>query len=310
MQKSSSSFSGAVFASALILTASIAVSAEPTPEELEKIRAAVPDQATVQPNSQRHLLVFSRAWGYKHTAIPYGKAMIQAIASKTEALKVTFADDLTVFEKGHLDSFDAVLFNNTNNEIFLPENFSELSPSAKKEALARDARLKENLVRFLSGGNGLAVIHAGVASFREWPEFGTIMGARFENHPWNAGSTISLNIEDPDHSLCQAFSSSRFEVTDEIYQFKEWDRNQLRVLFSIDTSGIDLTNKTGIRRKDGDFALSWIKKYGKGRVFYSALGHQHDIFWNKILVQHFLDGIQFALGDLPASTTPLPKSED
>ena len=56
------------------------------------------------------------------------------------------------------------------------------------------------------------------------------------------------------------------------------------------------------RRTDDDFALSWIKRYGKGRIFYSALGHQHDIFWNKTILQHYFDGIQFALGDLDATT--------
>ncbi|HIG27775.1 MAG TPA: ThuA domain-containing protein, partial [Verrucomicrobiales bacterium] len=223
--------------------------------------------------------------------------------------------------------------NNTNNEIFLPENFSKLSPAEQQAASIRDAMLKQNFVRFLSSGKGLAVLHAGVASFRDWPEYGNIIGARFENHPWNSGSTITLHIEDSSHSLCQVFPSSRFEVTDEIYQsvrvedqthpatqhlaerfqindeiyqFKEFDRNKLRVLFSIDTSQIDLKNKSGIRRTDGDFALSWIKNYGKGRVFYSALGHQPDIYWNEILLRHFLAGIQFALGDLSASTKSIP----
>jgi uncharacterized protein len=278
----------------------------PTSEETHKILNAAPDQARVQTSKPRQLLVFSRAWGYKHSSIPYGEAMLKALAQKTKAFDVTMAKDTHFFEQDRLMGFDAVFFNNTNNEIFLPENFSDLTPKKQKKAIKLDRRLKANLVKFISSGKGLAVIHAGVASFREWPEYGAIIGARFDNHPWNAGSTITLNIEDHNHALCQAFLSPHFEITDEIYQFKEFDRDLLRVLFSIDTSKTDITNKTGIHRPDKDFALSWIKQYGKGRVFYSALGHQHDIFWNKTIVKHFLDGIQFTLGDLIVSTTSIP----
>ncbi len=306
MMQTPKMFTNAAIACIMILSTSNVFSAEPSPEELQKILAALPNEAVVPPSETRRLLVFSRAWGYRHSAIPYGKAMTEAMASKTKAFDVVLTNDDSFFELDRLQRFDAVLLNNTNNEIFLPENFSKLSPAEQQAASIRDAMLKQNFVRFLSSGKGLAVLHAGVASFRDWPEYGNIIGARFENHPWNSGSTITLHIEDSSHSLCQVFPSSRFEVTDEIYQFKEFDRSKLRVLFSIDTSQIDLKNKSGIRRTDGDFALSWIKNYGKGRVFYSALGHQPDIYWNEILLRHFLAGIQFALGDLSASTKSIP----
>lgn len=295
----------AIIGCKLVLFSSFA-SAEPKPEELKKIRAAVPAQARARAAKPRRLLVFSRAWGYKHSSIPYGKSMAKAMADKTGAFEVTFAEDDSYFDRDRLWQFDAVFFNNTNNEIFLPEDFSKLPPSEQQAALVRDALLKKNLIQFISGGKGLVVIHAGVASFRKWPEYGSIIGARFENHPWNAGSTITLKMEDSSHPLCQAFPAAHFEVTDEIYQFKEFDRNKLRVIYGIDTSGMDLKSNKGIRRTDKDFALGWIKNYGEGRVFYSALGHQHDIFWNETLLRHFLDGFQFALGDLPASTASIP----
>jgi len=280
---------------------------EPSAEEAQKIWNAVPDKASVQPASQRKLLVFSRAWGYKHSSIPYGRVMARAMSDKTRAFEVTLAKDLSWFEWDKLQSFDAIFFNNTNNEIFLPENVDQLTPEERKLAEATDKRLKQNLVRFISGGKGLAVIHAGVASFRLWPEYGKIMGARFDNHPWNAGSTIQLHIEDTSHPLCECFDhASQIEITDEIYQFKEYDRSLLRVLFRIDTDSVNVKAKSGVHRTDGDFALSWIKPYGQGRIFYSALGHQHDIFWNPTIVRHYLDGIQYALSDLKADATSLP----
>jgi uncharacterized protein len=50
--------------------------------------------------------------------------------------------------------------------------------------------------------------------------------------------------------------------------------------------------------------VSWIRTYGKGRVFYCSLGHREEIFWNPVVLRHYLAGIQFAIGDLPADSTP------
>ena len=60
-------------------------------------------------------------------------------------------------------------------------------------------------------------------------------------------------------------------------------------------------------RPDNDYALSWVRSFGQGRAFYCAFGHDHAIFWNPAILQHYLDGIQFALGDLPADATPSAK---
>jgi len=281
---------------------------EPTPEEVARIEAAaatVPPQA--RPEKPRRLLVFSISWGYFHSAIPYGQAAARALAAKTGAFEATVSDDLANFEPDRLAAFDAVLFNNTNNELFLPEAFDKLSADEKAKAAERDARLKASFQAWLSGGRGLAVLHAGVASFRKWPEFGDLVGARFVNHPWGAGSTVTLKVEEPAHPLARAFKAPTFPVTDEIYQVTDpYSRERVRVLLSIDTSKTNMTVK-GIQRTDGDFAMAWVKPYGRGRVFYSALGHQHDLFWNPMILQHWLDGLQFALGDLKADAAPSAK---
>jgi hypothetical protein len=138
-----------------------------------------------------------------------------------------------------------------------------------------------------------------------WPEFVDLLGAYSVNHPWNAGSTVTLEIEKPNHPVVSCFGGTTFTHTDEIFQFKDYTRKKLRVLVRLDTSKTDM-NKPGIFRTDGDFGLVWVRKYGKGRVFYSEFGHQIDSYWNPAILRHFLAGIQFALGDLPANTTPNP----
>jgi len=287
----------------------VSTGAEKTPsaEEIKKIKSAMPVQARVKPLQPRKLLIFSISWGYKHSAIPYGRKAFEIMGRKTKAFEPVVSDDLSNFEPGKIEQFDAILFNNTNNEIFLPENFDKLPADQQAKAATYDKLLKQSLVKYLQSGGGLAVTHAGVASFRKWPEYGNIIGARFENHPWVAGSTVTLKVEEPRHPVALAFEEPTFEVTDEIYQVKApYSRAHLRVLVSIDTSKTNMKVK-GIRRTDGDFAMTWIKKYGKGRVFYCALGHQHPLFWDPMILQHHLDGFQYALGDLKADATPSAK---
>jgi type 1 glutamine amidotransferase len=285
--------------------------AGPSPEEIAKIRAAVPEQPRVPPAKRHRLLVFSRSWGYKHTARPYGAKAIEIMAQKTGAFEAVLAEEQDIlFEPQNLRQFDAVVLNNTNEEIFLPEDFARLPPEEQAKARRRDEMLKKSFADFVRSGGGLVVIHAGVASFREWPEFGEIIGARFDNHPWGAGSTVVLRVEEPAHPLAAAFKEPSFIVTDEIYQVTDpYSRQNLRVLVSVDPVRSRITDeqKKLIHRNDMDFAMTWVKTYGKGRVLYCALGHQHELFWNPVVLQHYLDGIQFALGDLKADTTPSAK---
>ncbi len=284
--------------------------AVPSVDEIAKMRAAMPERPTVPPEKARKLLVFCRSWGYKHSAIPYGAKAMEIMAQQTRAFEAVTTDDPALFEPQSLKQFDAVLLNNTNEEIFLPEDFEKLAPQEQSEARRRDEMLKQSLVDFLRRGGGLAVLHAGVASFRQWPEFGEIVGARFDNHPWGAGSTVVLRVEEPDHPLTAAFKEPCFIVTDEIYQVTApYSRERLRVLLTVDPvrSRITPEQRNAIHRADMDFAMTWVKSYGKGRVFYCALGHQHELFWNPIVLQHYLDGIQFVLGDLKADTTPSAK---
>ena len=283
----------------------------PSVAEIAKMHAAMPTRVRRQAEEPRKLLVFSRSWGYKHTARPYGAKAIEIMGRQTGAFEAILAEeDDSLFEPENLKQFDAVVLNNTNEEIFLPEDFAKLPEDRQAKARQRDELLKQSLADFVRNGGGLAVIHAGVASFAGWPEFGDIVGARFDNHPWGSGSTVVLRIEEPEHPLTAAFKEPFFIATDEIYQVTApYSRENLRVLVSVDLERTRTTpaQKELIHRQDRDFAMTWVKSYGKGRVFYCALGHEHELFWNPIVLQHYLDGIQFVLGDLKADTTPSTK---
>lgn len=274
----------------------------PTSEQLDKIKAALPKKATVKPQKPRKLLIFTLCKGFRHSSIECCATALDLMGRQTGAYEAAISDDISVFEPEKLSQFDAVCFDNTTGELFLPPDLDKLSPAEQEPARKRDTRLKRSLIDFVRSGHGIVGIHAATDCFYKWSHYGEMMGGYFNGHPWHENVTIKL--DEPDHPLNAAFGGESFEVVDEIYQLREpYSREQLRVLLSLDTTKTDM-NKKGIHRTDGDFAVSWVRAYDKGRVFYCSLGHREEIFWNPTILRHYLDGIQFALGDLPADATP------
>jgi type 1 glutamine amidotransferase len=156
------------------------------------------------------------------------------------------------------------------------------------------------------GGKGLVGLHAATDNFYDWPEGIHMMGGVFAGHPWGAGGTWAFALEDPKHPLNRAFDGKGFKVSDEIYQFNFYSRTNLHVLVKLDMDDAATARPRG-NRADKDHAVSWVRREGAGRVFYYSLGHNHPIFWNPPLMQHLLDGIQYALGDLKADDAPSAK---
>jgi len=258
------------------------------PEELQKMIDAAPDRPTAFAKKERKLLVFTLCKGFKHSSVPYGATAMGVIGRKTGAFEVTVSDDPAVFARDSLAGFDAVCFDNTTGTLF------------------KDPELRASFMDFVRSGKGVVGIHAATDCFYDWAEFGEMMGGYFSGHPWN--EKVGVKIDDREHPLNVAFGGRGFDVADEIYQFRApYTRDALRVLTSLDIGRTNM-KKGGINRGDSDFAVSWCRSWGEGRVFYCSLGHRHDIFWNAPLLRHYLDGIQFAFGDLEADTTPVPLS--
>jgi type 1 glutamine amidotransferase len=257
---------------------------QPVPDqELERIKAALPAAPTAQPKAKRRVLVFYRCDGFVHGSINRCNAALELMGDKTGAYETVVSKDMQVFDPGFLKDFDVVLFNNTTQLAF------------------DDARHRAALMDFIRGGRGVCGIHAATDNFNNWPEAAEMMGGLFDGHPWGGGGTWAVQIEEPDHPINKAFGGQGFWVNDEIYKLKApYSRERQRILLGLDMTKPE--NKPG--RPDGDNAIAWIRNFGDGRVFYCSLGHNNHIFWTPAILQHYLDGIQFALGDLPADATP------
>lgn len=141
-----------------------------------------------------------------------------------------------------------------------------------------------------------------------WPEFNTMIGGFFKFH-WNDPQEITVKIDDPKSPLTAMFKGP-FVIHDETYTFAQdsFSRDNVHVLTSVDYDKMSAEDKAkepeATKRTDGDYALSWIKKEGQGRVFYEAHGHNEKVYAIGPMLEHLLAGIQYALGDLEADATP------
>jgi sugar phosphate isomerase/epimerase len=137
----------------------------------------------------------------------------------------------------------------------------------------------------------------------DWPEFGRMLGGRGARHR-EAQERVVMKVDSPGHPLVAPFPESGFELSDEFFRVGDpYSRDRVRVLFSIDTQRTDLSAKPH-EREDRDYAAAWVRHYGRGRVFYSTIGHNPYQFWDATMLKFYLAAAQFVLGDLRAPTVP------
>jgi type 1 glutamine amidotransferase/HEAT repeat protein len=170
-----------------------------------------------------------------------------------------------------------------------------------------EAQQKALLDFVLKDGKAWIGIHSATDNFPQWKEGQALLGGKFAGHPWGGGDTSAVKLDDPQHPLNKPFGGVGFWIKDEIYQMDDnYQRGDRRILLSLDMSKPQNERPwTDNLRKDRDIGISWIKTAGNGRIFYSSFGHNHLVFWQPQIIQHWLDGIQFALGDYKVDATPL-----
>ncbi len=277
---------------------------EPSAEEIRKIEAAAPDAAPAKPQKPRKVLVWGHLW--THLPNPYAAAAIEILGAKTGAYQAVVSDDVRLLLGDRLPQFDALVMNNIHEpEPFLPLDFKafdllEPERGARAKAAARqlDQAVKQSILEYVRGGKGIVGTHAATAALNGWAEYGAMMGGFYGGHITQA---LTLRFEEPRHPVVACFGGEPFTLTDEVYIFREpYTRANLRVLATLDLDRM----ADPAKRADKDYAVSWVRAYEKGRVFYTTLGHMPETHWNGLFLRHVLAGIQFAIGDLPADAAP------
>lgn len=252
------------------------------------------NQLTAQPAKPRKVLVFWRCEGFIHgEAIEYGNKALEIAAQQTKAYEVVLTSDYrSLTDIKNLMKYDALVLNNTTR--LDTKNQAALAP---------------NIIEFVKSGRGLCVIHGGADNFYESPEAAEMVGGLFDGHPWGGGGTWAFKLDEPGHPLNRAFDGKGFKAGDEIYQQKTppYERAKLRVLVSLDFSDEATAKAKGQKRADNDYAVSWIRAYGAGRVFYTSFAHDKRTYLDRARLWHILDGLQYTLGDLKADDAPVGK---
>jgi uncharacterized protein len=275
------------------------------PEVVEKIKAALPDKAPAQPKKFHKVLIFSKTMGFRHGSIPVGITALTMMGKKTGAYSATHTEDDSYFEPAKLKEFDAVIMLNTTGDLFRPRTAPK-DATEKAAAVERENRLKDSLENYVKAGGGLVGMHSATDTYHNWGAYNRMMGGTFAGHPWHKAVPVK-NLA-PNHPLNEVFKGQGFEVTDEIYQFRNDTAlpTERKMLLALDTGKMDQKDVSKGGRKDGLYAVSWVSSYGKGHTFYCSLGHRDEIYYNPIVLRHYLAGIQYALGDLDADATASP----
>lgn len=280
-----------IFSSTSLLLFVVSVLLSKPDDELSKIENAAPEKSSAKPKKTRKVLVYSHPSGFKHSSIPTGVKGLRVLAEKTRAFEATFTLETKEFTSEGLKKYDAIIFNNTTH---VQKAFTEKSQ--------RDA-----ILNFIKNGKAFIGFHAASdGGMSQWQEYTDMIGGCFAGHPWNAGGKWPFFVEDSGHPVNQAFQEKEFMFSDEIYQYKAYDRSKLRVLIGLDSLK---TDKKG-NSKTNDYPVSWVRSFGKGRVFYSNFGHNKATWWTPFMLQHFLDGIQWALGDIKGPSKSISQSRN
>ncbi len=230
----------------------------------------------------RRVLFVTTSAGFRHDSIEVSRRVMEGLGARSGGvLEVVSTEDLSLLTAANLRSFDAVFFF-TSGELPLSD------------------QQKQDLLAFVRNGGGFGGAHSATDTLYSWPDYGDLIGAYFDGHPWV--QQVSIDIEDPLHPAVADLAPS-FRIVEETYQFRNFSRDRVRVLMTLDTSTVDL-GAPGVNRTDGDFALAWCRNYGQGRVFYSALGH-FDTTWLDARIQDMLlNALLWLTGLRPGDATP------
>jgi len=272
--------------------------APPTEQQIKQIEDAAPEKAPAKPTKPRKVLVWDHAWTHLHN--PYAEKALEILGRKTGVFEAVVSDDPLLLLGDRLTKFDALVMNNIHERApFLPDDFAQRTEEQKVAARKFDEVVKQSILEYVRNGKGILGFHAATAAFQKWPEYGDMMGGYYGGH---IHQEVVIRPEDPKHPVIACFSGKPFTIRDEIYISREpYSRKKVRVIASLDLSRMEDPQK----RPDKDYAASWVRAYGKGRVFYTTLGHEPATYWKPVFLKHLLAGIQFVIGDLDGQTAPI-----
>jgi uncharacterized protein len=214
-----------------------------------------------------HLLVFSKTAGWRHDSIEAGHNAMRRLGEEHNA-NVTITEDAEMFHPDSLGRFDAVVFLNTTETVF-----------------NRDQR--DAFKAYIQNGGGFVGVHSASDTEYDWPWYGELVGAWFDNHPPGI-INADLLVKDTDHPSTRNLPEV-WNRDDEWYNFRGFE-DHINVLIKLDTDSFEGSDHPG------DHPVAWYHEFDGGRVFYTALGHTSESYSERYFLGHLWGGIIYAMG--------------
>jgi type 1 glutamine amidotransferase len=280
-----------------------------TPAWKQKIEALTPSQTRFPSTSPKKILLFSLHTGFEHWVIPHTEEVFKILGSKSKGFDLTASKDIHQFEKASLANYDAIVLNNTcskpdHRHLFWDQLRAE-STADSAAVMAKAQELESNLIEFVSRGGGLLLLHGAVTTLNNSSKFSDLVGASFDYHP--PQQQVQVKLENPSHPLVAAFPKEGFSHVDEPYFYKNaYSKLNFTPLLYFDNAQIQ-NQRANQELKSGKTYVAWIRPEGKGKVMYISPSHNAQSFENPALLQFFLDGLQYVVGDVNCDETPIKK---
>jgi uncharacterized protein len=252
------------------------------------------------PHRKRVLAWADVSSGYQHDSVSHAIATIERLGYETGEYDTFIRTDSQLITKqpvlGH-DGKPLLYAKNLND-------FDAIFCFGVRE-VDLTAQQKADLLSFVhDDGKGFVAAHAAATMLFSSPEFGEMIGGRFDEHPWGI---IRAPVIVEDHNFPgMAHLPDSFEHVDEMYQIKDFSREKSHVILRLDVSNLELKNNPLVHHQDQDFPLAWAKMYGSGRVYYSALGHDPSTWDDRAVEEMYFQALRWAMGLTDANITPTP----
>ena len=223
----------------------------------------------------KRVLFTTHAAGFAHGSRPKAREIMQKIGRDSGYFEAVVTDDVNMINPSDLKQFDAVGFYTTGG--------------SKKFPLSKENR--EYLIEWVKDGHAFFGTHSATDTYADWQPYWEMIGGSFAGHPWGAGSApVTIDVEDPSHPSVQHLGN-QWVIQDEIYQFRNYSRDRIHVILSLNPKE---HAKGSVPH--GDYPVAWCRDFGKGKVFYTSLGHRTDVWTNPVYQKHLGAGILWALG--------------
>ena len=210
------------------------------------------------------MLVFTRTQGFRHDSIPDAVRALRELAA-TQGWQTDHGEDAAAFTSGNLSRYEVVVFANTTGDVF-------------------DEAQQRALRAFVENGGGFVGLHSAADTEYGWPWYGELVGAWFASHPPGL-QTAEVRFEGS-----SPVRGEPWRATDELYNYRSNPRANVRVIARVDERGY----AGGTMGRD--HPIAWCRPVGKGRSWYTGLGHAKAMYAEPTFRAHVLRGLRFAAG--------------